>query len=98
MAKVQVERVATVYADDLPDADATLFDNGLFTCPDAPERVQLLRRVFLLDFTMFRLAKHRIRQATPVVTRAYHFDIAADFSFIAHQQSNMIAAVAQAKP
>jgi len=47
---------------------------------------------------MFRHAENRVRQCLPVFTRAYHFDIAAYFTFIAHQQDNVVPAVAQVKP
>ena len=47
---------------------------------------------------MFGEAENGIRQRLPVLPRADHFDIAAHFTFIAHQQGNIVPAVAQVKP
>ncbi|MNN84403.1 hypothetical protein D3C81_2015590 [compost metagenome] len=47
---------------------------------------------------MFGHAEHGVGQRLPVITRANHFDIAPHFAFIAQQQGNIIAAVAQVKP
>jgi hypothetical protein len=47
---------------------------------------------------MLRHAEDGIRQRLPVLPRANHFDIAADFTFIAHQQGDIVTAVAQVEP
>ncbi|STL22792.1 Uncharacterised protein [Escherichia coli] len=45
-------------------------------------------------FSVFPEAEHGVRQPAPVGARANHFDIAADFAFIAQQQSDIVTAMA----
>lgn len=79
-------------------AAAALFYDGFFTRPDTPEGRQLSLRTFRFHFSMFAEAEYRICQRTPVIARADHFNIAADFTFVAKQQSNSVAAMAEVKP
>jgi len=90
--------IGAIYADDLPGAAATLFNDGFFARPDAPERRQLLLRVFGFNFSVFPKTEYRICQRLPVIARANNFNIAADFPFVAEQQDDVIAAMADVKP
>lgn len=87
-----------VDTDNLPGAAAALFHYRLFARPDAPERRQFFLWRFALQFIMFRDAKNGIGECLPVIARSNHFDIAAHFAFVAHQQGDVIAAMAQVEP
>jgi len=87
-----------VDADNLPGAAATLFHNRFFPRPDTPERGKPFLGRFTLQLVMLRHAEYRISQRLPVLPRANHFDIAADLAFIAHQQGDIVTAVAQVEP
>lgn len=75
-------------------AAATLFNDGFFARPDAPEHFQLLIRMHGVHLGMFPKAEHGVRQPAPVGARANHFDIAANFAFIAQQQGDIVTAMA----
>ena len=86
--------IGAVYADDLPGAAATLFNDGFFARPDAPEHFQLLIRMHGVHLSVFPEAEYGVRQPAPVGARANHFDIAADFAFITQQQGDIVTAMA----
>ncbi len=75
-------------------AAATLFNDGFFARPDAPEHFQLLIRMHGVHLSVFPEAEYGVRQPAPVGARANHFDIAADFAFITQQQSDIVTAMA----
>jgi len=89
---------SAVDADNLPGTAATLFHNRFFPCPDTPERRKPFLGRFTLQLIMLRHAEDGIRQRLPVFPGANHFDITADFAFIAHQQGDIVTAVAQVEP
>jgi predicted PurR-regulated permease PerM len=59
-----------------------------------PPMIQVLLRMHGVHFSVFPEAEHGVRQPAPVGARANHFDIAADFAFIAQQQSDIVTAMA----
>lgn len=98
MTQRSMQQAVAVDADNLPGAAAALFDDGFFARPDMPEHRQLLRGGCPLQLGVLGIAEYRIGERLPVSARPYHFHITAHFTFIAQQQGDVIAAMAQVKP